>query len=357
VTSQTLDTSKIEAFAGQMLGILNGSLLTLLTSVGYRTGLIDTLAGMPPATSADIARAANLNERYVREWLGGMVVGRIVTYNPADQTYHLPPEHAAVITRAAGTQNMALFASFVPQFAKVEAGIVDAFQHGGGVPYSEYPEFQRSMAQLSGAIFDGTLLNVTLELVPGLTDRLRAGIDVADIACGSGHAINLMAQAFPASRFTGYDFSADGLAAARAESQQLGTPNARFVEQDVAQLDVENAFDLITIFDAIHDQAQPRTVLRNIARALRPGGTFLAVDIRASSRLEENLDHPFGPWMYAVSTLHCMTVSLALDGEGLGAVWGEQKALELFDEAGLVVQDVKYVEGDFFNSYYICTKR
>lgn len=357
MTTQALDTKKVEALAGQMLGILNGSLLTLMTSVGYRTGLIDALAGMPPASSVEIARAANLNERYVREWLGAMVVGRILTYNPTDQTYHLPPEHAAVITRAAGAQNVAVFASFVPQFAMVEDGIVDAFQHGGGLPYSEFPQFQKSMAQLSGQIFDATLLNVTLELVPGLTDRLRAGIDVADIACGSGHAINLMAQAFPASRFTGYDFSADGLAVARAESEQLGTANARFLEQDVARLDLENAFDLITIFDAIHDQAHPRAVLRNIARALRGGGTCLAVDVQASSQLEENVDHPFGPWMYAVSTMHCMTVSLALGGEGLGTVWGEQKARELFAEAGLVVQDVKHVEGDIFNNYYICTKR
>jgi SAM-dependent methyltransferase len=125
----------------------------------------------------------------------------------------------------------------------------------------------------------------------------------------------------------------------------------------VARLDLENAFDLITIFDAIHDQAHPRAVLRNIARALRGGGTVLAVDVQASSQLEENVDHPLGPWMYAVSTMHCMTVSLALGGEGLGTAWGEQKARELFAEAGLVVQDVKHVEGDIFNNYYICTKR
>jgi hypothetical protein len=247
VTNQQLDGTKVELFARQMLGILNGSLLTLMTSVGHRTGLIDALAGMPRATSEEIARAANLNERYVREWLGALVVGRIVTYNPTNQTYHLPPEHAVVITRAAGSQNMAVFATFVPQFAKIEDGIVDVFKHGGGVPYSEFPKFQQIMAAVSGQIFDATLLNVTLELVPGLTDRPRAGIDVADIACGSGHAINLMAQAFPASRFTGYDISVGGLTAGRAESSLLATPNARFVEQDVARLDVENAFDLITI--------------------------------------------------------------------------------------------------------------
>ena len=356
MTTQALDKAKIEAFAGQMLGFLNGAQLALMTSVGYHTGLLDVLAGMPLATTEEIARAADLNERYVREWLGAMVCGGVVTYNPTDRTYQLPPEHAAVITRAAGAQNLAVFAAFVPQLARVEDGIVEAFRHGGGVPYAAFPEFQRMMAQVSGQVFDATLLNVTLELVPGLTDRLSAGIDVADVACGSGHAINVMAQAFPSRRFTGYDFSAEALAAGRAESQQRGTANAQFVEQDVASLDVDSAFDLITVFDAIHDQAQPRVVLRNIARALRRGGTLLVVDVKASSELHENLGHPLGPWAYAFSTLHCMTVSLALGGEGLGAMWGEQKAQELFAAAGLVVQDVKQVEGDLINNYYICTK-
>jgi ubiquinone/menaquinone biosynthesis C-methylase UbiE len=327
-----------------------------MMSIGHNTGLFDTMAGLPPSTSAQIAEAAGLNERYVREWLGAMVTGRVVDYDPQARTYYLPPARAASITRAAGPNNLAVLASAMPQFAQVEDRIVESFRQGGGVPYSEFPRFQRMMAEMSGQVFDATLLDVTLKLVPGLTEKLKAGIDVADIACGSGHAINIMARAFPKSRFTGYDFSAEGIAAGRAEAERLGLTNARFVEQDVAKLDTANAYDLITIFDAIHDQAQPRTVLRNIARALRPGGTFLAVDIRASSNLEENMDHPLAPAFYAVSTMHCMTVSLALDGEGLGTMWGEQKARELLAEAGLTVQDVKQVEGDIMNNYYIATK-
>jgi SAM-dependent methyltransferase len=356
VTTEALDRAKVEAFAGQMIGYLNGGSVALMVSIGYHTGLIDAMSDMQPSTSAQIAERAGLNERYVREWLGAMVTGRVVEYDPTQGTYWLPPEHAAVITRAAGPQNLAVFAAFIPQLAQVEDGIVRAFQQGGGVPYADFPKFQGMMAQLSGQIFDATLLDVTLELVPGLTERLREGLDVADIACGSGHAINIMAQAFPASRFTGYDFSAEGVAVGRAEAERLGLPNARFVEQDVSRLDVENAYDFITVFDAIHDQAHPRAVLRNIARALRPGGTLLVVDVQASSQLHENLDHPMAPAFYMISTMHCMTVSLALGGEGLGNMWGEQKARELLTEAGLVVQDVKRVEGDLINNYYICTK-
>lgn len=357
MTTQELDPAKIEAFAGQMVGILNNAAVALMTSVGHHTGLLDALAGLPPSTSDQIAAATGLNERYIREWLGAMVTGRIIDYDPATRTYKLPPEHAAVLTRAAGPNNLATFASFIPQMAHVEDGIVEAFRHGGGVPYADFPRFQSMMAELSGQIFDATLLDVTLKLADGLTERLQAGIDVADIACGSGHAINVMARAFPNSRFTGYDFSHEGVAAGRSEAERLQLTNARFVEQDVAQLAIDDAFDLITIFDAIHDQAQPGRVLRTIARALRLGGTFLAVDVRASSNLEDNLDHPMAAAFYTISTMHCMTVSLALGGEGLGNMWGEQTARRMITEAGLIVQDVKQVPGDIINNYYICTKR
>jgi SAM-dependent methyltransferase len=115
-------------------------------------------------------------------------------------------------------------------------------------------------------------------------------------------------------------------------------------------------FDLITAFDAIHDQAQPAKVLQGIAKALRPDGTFLMVDIAACSNLGENLDHMLGPFFYTVSTMHCMTVSLALDGEGLGTMWGEQKALQMLNDAGFNRVKLEQIDSDIFNNYYIATK-
>jgi ubiquinone/menaquinone biosynthesis C-methylase UbiE len=165
-----------------------------------------------------------------------------------------------------------------------------------------------------------------------------------------------MAQAFPNSRFTGYDFSEEGVAAGRAEAQRMNITNAQFVVQDVAKIEQVEAFDLITAFDAIHDQAQPTEVLARISRALRPGGVFLMVDIQASSNLEENMEHPIAPMLYSVSTAHCMTVSLALGGEGLGTVWGEQLARQKLAEAGFTNVTIEHVEGDIFNSYYIARK-
>jgi len=238
----------------------------------------------------------------------------------------------------------------------VEQGVVTAFQKGGGVPYSAYPRFQELMREESAQVFDATLLNSTLPLVPGLIDRLKDGIDVADVGCGAGHAINLMAQAFPKSRFTGYDFSEQGIALGRQEAASKGLPNASFEVKDVATLDGSLQFNLVTVFDAIHDQAKPARVLQGIHQSLRDGGTFLCVDVAASSKLEENLDHPLAPFLYAVSTVHCMTVSLALGGDGLGTVWGRQKALQMLGEAGFRDVTVKQVEGDILNNYYIAHK-
>jgi ubiquinone/menaquinone biosynthesis C-methylase UbiE len=212
------------------------------------------------------------------------------------------------------------------------------------------------MRNESTQTFDGTLIDRTLPLVPGLVEKLRAGIEVADVGCGAGHAINLMAQAFPASRFIGFDFAEDGIALARQEAQQMKLTNATFEVKDAAKLDVSNRFDLITVFDAIYDQAQPATVLEAIYNALKPGATFLCVDVAADSNLEGNLEHPLGPMLYTVSTMHCMTVSLAYGGVGLGTVWGEQKALEMLGEAGFKNVAVERVEGDIFNNYYIASK-
>lgn len=356
MVTQTLDQAKTEAFAGEMLGMLTGALTALMVSVGHRTGLFDKLSTMGPATSEVIARSTGMNQRYIHEWLGNMTTARIMEHDPAKGTYWLPPEHAASITRAAGPGNLATLAEFVSLFGNVEDQIVDCFKNGGGVPYSAFPKFQQLMAQESAQVFDATLLEVTLPLVPGLKDRLAEGIDAADVGCGKGHAINLMARAFPKSRFTGFDFSEEGIAAGQAESRELGNANTTFEKKDAALLDGSKQFDFISAFDAIHDQAAPRKVLKGIYNSLKPGGVFLMADIAGDSTHAGNMENPMAPMMYAVSTFHCMTVSLALGGEGLGTMWGEQKARELLAEAGFTDVSVAHVEGDIMNAYYVCKK-
>ncbi|UGT53810.1 class I SAM-dependent methyltransferase [Nocardia asteroides] len=350
------DQAEVEAFAGTMIEMLDHAAAALMISIGHQVGLFDTMAATPGATSQELAAAAGLNERYVREWLGAVTTAGIVDYAPASGTYTLPPAHAAALTRAAGPNNLARVMQFIAQLGEVEHKIVERFRVGGGLSYDDYARFHALMAEESAEVFDAALIDVVLPMSPGLTDRLLMGMDVADIACGSGHAVNLMARAFPASRFRGYDFSADAIAAGRAEAEAMGLTNVKFVEQDVARLHAPESCDLITVFDAIHDQAHPAEVLANIAEALRPDGVFLMVDIHASSRLEDNADLPLGPFLYTVSTMHCMSVSLGQGGDGLGTVWGEQRALSMLADAGFTDVHTHQVDGDPLNTYYVAGK-
>jgi 2-polyprenyl-3-methyl-5-hydroxy-6-metoxy-1,4-benzoquinol methylase len=355
--AKTINEAEAQAFGERMLDTLNKASAALMMSIGHRTELFDTLADLPAATSEQIAKAAGLDERYVREWLGAMVTARIVDYDAASGTYFLPREHAAFLTRAASPNNLAMTAEFIPVLASVENEIVESFRNGGGVPYSSYSRFHEVMAEESDQTVVTGLIDSILPLVPGLIEDLREGIDVMDVGCGRGRALILMARTFPKSRFTGYDFSEEAIADARAEAARQGLANTRFEAQDVAQIDEPARFNLITAFDAIHDQAAPRKVLKGIARALRPGGVFLMQDIRASSHVHNNIDHPLGTYIYTISCLHCMTVSLALGGEGLGAAWGEEKALELLAEAGFENVGIRQLPHDIVNNYYIAQKR
>ena len=355
-SEQHVDQAKSEAFAEQMLSMLNQGALSLMMSIGHKTRLFDSMSNMSPSTSEQIANSTGLNERYVREWLAAMVTGRIIEYDPTQKTYYLPAEHAAWLTRSVGVQNLAFQAQYIVMLANVQEQIVESFSKGGGLSYAFFPDFLRLIAEESEQVVDSSLLHTTLPLVPGMVERLQAGVDVADIGCGSGHALNTMAQAFPRSRFTGYDFTQESVTAAQAEARQLGLTNTHFEVRDVSHLDIQDHYDFMTAFDSIHDQARPAEVLKAIEKALRPGGIFLMLDIRASSLLEENMKHPLGPFLYTVSCNHCMTVSLAGDGAGLGTMWGEQLASQMLHEAGFTHIEVKHVKGDIGNSYYIASK-
>jgi 2-polyprenyl-3-methyl-5-hydroxy-6-metoxy-1,4-benzoquinol methylase len=244
----------------------------------------------------------------------------------------------------------------VPVLAGVEDELVECFRRGGGVPYSSYPRFQEVMAEDSGAVMDASLTSTTLPLVRGLVARLEDGIEVADIGCGHGHALNVMARAFPRSRFTGYDISESGIVAARREALALGNRNAGFEVRDIAALGEAGRFDLVTAFDVIHDQARPAQVLSAVADALAADGVFLMVDFAASSNLEDNVAHPLAPALFMFSVMHCMTVSLAQGGAGLGTLWGEQKALAMLAEAGFADVRIERVDADPFNNYYVARR-
>ncbi len=352
----TVDRERSRAFMTRLTDLLNGSAVVQMISLGNRTGLFDAMAGLPASTAQQNADAAGLQERYVRERLGAMVTGRIVEHDPTDGTYFLPPEHAGFLTTAAGPRNLSTMAKLLSGVGVVESQVADCFRDGGGVPYDQFSEFHEMQREASGAVQDATLVSIVLPLVEGIVERLEVGFDVADVGCGAGHAVNLMAQAFPNSRFVGYDFSEEAVSMGRAEAAAMGLSNSSFEAVDEARLDDPGRFDFITTFDAVHDQARPEVVVGAIASALKDDGTWLCVDIAGSSHVHNNMDHPFAPFFYTVSTMHCMTVSLAYDGAGLGAMWGEEKARELFNDAGFAHVELRQVPGDSVNNYYICTK-
>ena len=352
----TIDQDRAEAFAGRLFGILNDSALALMISIGHRTELFDTLAALPPSTSAQIATAAGLHERYVREWLAALVTGGIIEYDALTRTYALPAEHAAWLTRAATPNNIAVTMQFIPVLAGVEEAIIAKFERGGGLHYHDYPRFHAVMAEDSAQSVVAVLHDGILPLVPGLIERLRAGIDVLDLGCGEGRALLEMARAFPNSRFTGYDLTDAAVASATQAARRQGLANLRFAALDATTLAEREQYDLICTFDAIHDQADPARVLRNIRDALRTSGIYLMQDIRADSTLEGNLGHPAGPFLYTISTLHCTSVSLGGGGVGLGTAWGEQLALAMLAEAGFTGVSVEQLPHDMMNNYYIARR-
>lgn len=350
-----INQEKVAAFSSKMLLMMNNALLGLSVSIGHRTQLFETMAGLPASTSEEIASAAGLNQRYVTEWLGAMVTGRIIIYNADAGVYTLPAEHAAVLTTMAGLNNMARLAPIIGQLGAVESGIIDSFKNGGGVSYDAYPEFMALWSSVNAQRLDATLIQDVLPLIPDCVLSLEKGINVLDVGCGDGHALRLMAKAFPNSHFTGYDLVQAAIDTANNKAYADAIDNITFEKSDILAINNNQKYHLVTAFDAVHDLAKPAVVLQAIAESLAPEGIFLMVDLAASSYLEKNLDHPLGPWLYTSSCMHCVSVSKAQDGEGLGAMWGEEKALAMLNEAGFGQVEITRITNDPFNNYYIAT--
>jgi SAM-dependent methyltransferase len=261
-----------------------------------------------------------------------------------------------LLTRAARPHNLAATFQWIPLLGAVEDEIVHCFAHGGGVPATAYRRLPAVMAEGSDQAVVARLLEDIVPLVPGLATQLARGADVLDVGCGSGRALARLAEAFPNSRFMGVDISARAIEAARADARALGLRNLAFELHDAAEPCGEGRFDLVTAFDAIHDQAAPAAALVNVAAALRPDGVFLMQDIAGTSALHEDAANPLATFLYAVSCMHCTTVSLAAGGAGLGARWGERIARRMLAAAGFGAVDVQMLPRDPVSLYYVARK-
>lgn len=352
-TGIPFNEAKAEAFAERLAGALNGAALALMTSIGHRTNLFDSLTDLPNTTSTALAEKTSMAERYVREWLGVMVTAGVVDYNARSKTYTLPAEHAAFLTRAASPDNMAVTCQFIGVIAAVEEEMVARFRDGAGTHYHDYGRFHEVMAEDSGQLVVAALMEHILPLSSGMIAQLERGIDVLDVGCGAGRAMMKLAATFPASRFTGIDLCEDAFAETQIAAARQNLSNLTFRTQDLSRAVSLGEFDLITAFDAVHDQKDPQGLLDLVYNSLADDGVFLMQDIGGSRDLATNIDNPFAPLLYTLSLMHCTPVSIGQGGPGLGAMWGVETAWEFLTSAGFGQIETHRLPHDPINVYFL----
>ena len=334
-TQQTIDQAKTEAFVGKVLADTAGLAVTAMSSIGDRLGLFKSLAEQGPATSAELADRAHINERYAREWLGALACAGYLAYDPLSQRFTLPLEHVPVLAQEGGP---VFFGGVQEEMVGLVGPInqlMQAFRSGDGVPMEAYdPSVWEGLTRFTSSWFENLLVPVWLPAMPEVQAKLERGALVADVGCGHGKALIKLAQTYPQSRYVGYDNFAPSIQQATANAQAAGVADrVRFQHLDVSE-GLPEQYDVINTFDVVHDAVNPRRLLRAIHNALRPNGRYVCLEINSSDKLEENIGL-LGAFFYSVSVLYCMTSSLAHHGEGLGTVGlPESKMRELCTEAG-----------------------
>ncbi len=329
------DLARLESLQKLLGGNVAGFMITLMASLGDRLGLFKTLTAAGPATSAELADRAGIQERYAREWLGAMACGRYVEYDPASARFSLSPEQMCLLADEGGPYFVGGTFQVVPTMAGVLDLVAQAFRAGGGVPQSAYdPALWDGMMRSHAPWFAHSLVQRALPELPEVRAQLERGAEVADVGCGSGGALIRLAQEFPNARYTGYDAFAPTIARATANSAAAGVAaRVRFEQCDAAQ-GLPEQFDVITSFDVVHDAADPLGVLRAIHAGLAPGGIYVCLEPRCFERLEDNFGL-HGAYLHSMSTLYCMTTSLAQGGAGLGTAGLPEPTLRaLCAEAG-----------------------
>ena len=315
-----IDPAKQEAFVCQVLTNTSAAMVTTLAALGDRLGLFKTLAGSGPLTSAEFASRAGIVERYAREWLGGMASAGYISYDADTRRFALPPEHAAALADEGGPVFFGGLYEMLVSASSVVDRLAEAFRSGGGVPQSAYDvRFWDGMERFSGAWYDNLLVQQWLPAMPDVERKLRQGADVADVGCGRGRALVRLAQAFPASRYVGYDAFGPSVERATILAREAGVADILRYEVRDAASDLPGPFDVITTFDVLHDASDPIGMLRSIFRALKPDGIYVCLDVNCGDTLEKNTG-PLGSMFHGISILYCLTTSLAGGGAGLGTL-------------------------------------
>jgi SAM-dependent methyltransferase len=336
-------------FARALVGHLSSAMAVTALELGQRLGLLERLDGRPVPV-ADLAAEAGLVERYVREWAELLVTAGVLVADEAAGTVVLPPAHAAALVRP-GPYDLSGMTALATAFATSVDDLAQVFRDGGGIGYDrQRVDVDAVMDRLSGGRHEALLVDVHLAQVPGLHDRLAAGARVLELGCGRGRAARLLARAFPASTVTGVDLSPAAVEAARAAAADL--PNAAF-EVGTATAPPAGPWDVVCAFDVVHDLAEPLAALAAARRVLADDGVLLLIDSGAPPTLAERSQLPWAPMLYGVSLVHCLTVSLAQGGAGLGTMWGRDGVLAALADAGFADVRTYALKADPMDLLYV----
>lgn len=345
---------KQEAFAAKLLSDTSAAMTTLLASVGDRLGLFKDLATNGPATSAELATRSGINERYAREWLGGMTTAGYLDYDPRSNRFMLPPEHAPALAEESGPLFFGGFHEMVTAMTLVADRVIESFRYGDGVPQSAYPEqFWEGAERATAVWFENFLVQQWLAAIPDARAKLDRGALVADVGCGRGRALIKLAQAFPESRYVGFDVFEPMIDQATRNAVAAGVGDRVRFEMRDASKGLPEKFDVITTFDVVHDSVHPVKLLESIRAGLKDDGIYICLDVNCSDKLEENIG-PIGAMAHAFSVMYCLTTSLANGGAGLGALgFHEQEVNRMCKEAGFRTVVRVPIENPFNNLYEV----
>lgn len=329
------DDTKLQRFLETLTVDAAAAQSAVCAYLGDTLGLYTAMAGAGPLTPAQLAEATHTHERYIREWLCNQAAGGYVTYEPTDGTFELPAEHAAVLADPQSpTYLPGVFEITASMWAATDQ-LAEAFSTGNGVGWEDHdPRLYRGVERLFGPMYRSLLVDEWIPALDGVDERLRAGAHVADVGCGHGVSTIAMAQAYPSSSFVGVDYHGPSIAAASKTAAQAGVGDRVAFEEARADRLPENEFDLIGMFDCLHDMGDPVGVATHLRSALVDDGTLLLVEPMAGDELADNL-HPIGRMAYAVSTAVCVPSSLAQEGaHGLGGQAGQARLTDVLGRAG-----------------------
>jgi SAM-dependent methyltransferase len=335
IEERPLDSDKLMQFVFRAVDEVGATLNTALVVMGDKLGLYRAMAGAGPLTPAELAERTSTSERYVREWLNAQAAGGYVEYEADSGRYVLPPEQAAALTDEESP-------AFLPGFFQIALGsvhdsprIAEAVRTGVGVGWHDHVhDVHEGCERFFRPGYNANLVTAWLPALDGVVEKLERGARVADVGCGHGASTIVMAKAFPSSTFVGTDYHEGSIATARERATEAGVDSRVRFETDPASSYAGDGYDLVTMFDCLHDMGDPVGAARHVRQSLAPDGTWMIVEPFAGDRVEENLT-PVGRAYYSFSTLLCTPASLSQEvGLALGAQAGEARIRDVVERGG-----------------------